>query len=252
MPQHLIHIVFLFALGACLGSFLNVVVWRLPRIEGPVDESLARSLWRTFQGLAYPPSHCPKCNTKLAWYDNIPVFGWIALAAALLNLVRPSIVLMSVALAAAGFGLVMHNAGLSGLAVALLILSLARPAPAPARPVRDSGRACRRPRSGRVGGPRGGGPAPAGDAPRGRSRGHPARRRPRRPPPLNAGGSRDHRIVAACIGVFARVCGNNSMITDEGGPAGQERGSSRSASAAVMSSSRTKSKAPSLKKLQFW
>jgi hypothetical protein len=43
---------------------------------------------------------------------------------------RPSIVLMVVALAASGFGLVMHNANLSGLAVALLILSLARPAPA--------------------------------------------------------------------------------------------------------------------------
>jgi hypothetical protein len=61
---------------------------------------------------------------------NHAVFGWVALAAALLNLVRPSIVLMSVALAAAGFGLVLHNAGLAGLAVALLILSLARPAPA--------------------------------------------------------------------------------------------------------------------------
>jgi hypothetical protein len=59
------------------------------------------------------------------------VFGWVALAAALLNLVRPSIVLTTVALAAGGFGLVMHNAGLSGLAIALLILSLARPAPKP-------------------------------------------------------------------------------------------------------------------------
>ena len=61
---------------------------------------------------------------------NHNVFGWVALAAALLNLMRPSIVLMVVALAAAGFGLVLHNADLSGLAVALLILSLARPAPA--------------------------------------------------------------------------------------------------------------------------
>jgi len=61
---------------------------------------------------------------------NHSVFGWVALAAALLNLIRPSIVLVSVALAAAGFGLVLHNAGLAGLAVAILILSLARPAPA--------------------------------------------------------------------------------------------------------------------------
>jgi hypothetical protein len=61
---------------------------------------------------------------------NHSVFGAVALAAALLNLCRPSIVLTSLALAAAGFGLVMHNAGLSGLAAALLVLSLARPAPA--------------------------------------------------------------------------------------------------------------------------
>ena len=62
---------------------------------------------------------------------NHGVFGWVALVAALLNLVRPSIVLISITLAAAGFGLVLHNAGLAGLAVALVILSLARPAPAP-------------------------------------------------------------------------------------------------------------------------
>ncbi len=61
---------------------------------------------------------------------NHSVFGWIALGAALLNLVRPSIVLITIALIAAGFGLVLHNADLSGLAAALLILSLARPAPA--------------------------------------------------------------------------------------------------------------------------
>jgi hypothetical protein len=52
------------------------------------------------------------------------------LAAAVLNLVRPSIVLVAIGIAAAGFGLVLHNAALSGLAAALLILSLARPAPA--------------------------------------------------------------------------------------------------------------------------
>jgi hypothetical protein len=61
---------------------------------------------------------------------NHSAFGWISLAAALLNLVRPSIVLVSVALAAAGFGLILHNADLSGLAIALLVISLARPAPA--------------------------------------------------------------------------------------------------------------------------
>ena len=57
------------------------------------------------------------------------IFGWCALCCALLNLMRPSILLTSVALAATAFGLVLYNAGLAGLAAALMILSLARPAP---------------------------------------------------------------------------------------------------------------------------
>jgi hypothetical protein len=61
---------------------------------------------------------------------NHSVFGWVALGAALLNLFRPSIVLVVVALAATAFGLVLHNANLAGVAAALLMLSLARPAPA--------------------------------------------------------------------------------------------------------------------------
>jgi hypothetical protein len=58
------------------------------------------------------------------------VLGWAAIAAALLNLMRPSVVVLSFALIATAFGLVLHNTGLSGLAAALLMLSLARPAPA--------------------------------------------------------------------------------------------------------------------------
>ena len=61
---------------------------------------------------------------------NHQAFGGVALVAALLNLLRPSLVLVSLALAAAGFGIVLHNADLSALAAGLLILSLARPAPA--------------------------------------------------------------------------------------------------------------------------
>ncbi|MFY9695620.1 MAG: hypothetical protein WA776_14545 [Xanthobacteraceae bacterium] len=63
-------------------------------------------------------------------FFNHDVFGGVALVAAVLNLVRPSIVLTSLALAAAGFGIVLHNAELSALAAGLLILSLARRAPA--------------------------------------------------------------------------------------------------------------------------
>ena len=47
---------------------------------------------------------------------NHDVFGGVALVAALLNLIRPSIVLMSLSLAAAGFGIVLHNTDLSALA----------------------------------------------------------------------------------------------------------------------------------------
>jgi hypothetical protein len=57
------------------------------------------------------------------------VFGWVAVAFALLNFVRPSILLVAAALAAAAFGIVLHNADLSALAAGVLILSLARPAP---------------------------------------------------------------------------------------------------------------------------
>ena len=62
---------------------------------------------------------------------NHQVFGVVALAAALLNQIRPSIVLVAITLAVSAFGLVLHNSELCGLAVALLVLSLARPAPAP-------------------------------------------------------------------------------------------------------------------------
>jgi hypothetical protein len=62
---------------------------------------------------------------------NYGVFGGVAIVAALLNLVRPSIVLLSVALSATCFGIVLHNTDLSAIAAAVLILSLARPAPAP-------------------------------------------------------------------------------------------------------------------------
>jgi NADH:ubiquinone oxidoreductase subunit K len=72
---------------------------------------------------------CATFRVAIALF-NIGAFGFLALTAAALNLVRPAIALVAVSLAAAGFGLVLHNANLSALAVALLILSLARRAPA--------------------------------------------------------------------------------------------------------------------------
>ena len=54
---------FSFWLGACIASFLNVVIWRVPRGESIVS----------------PPSHCPKCNAPIKWWQNIPVISWLAL-----------------------------------------------------------------------------------------------------------------------------------------------------------------------------
>jgi hypothetical protein len=59
------------------------------------------------------------------------VFGIAALLIAALNLLRPSLVLFAAALAAACFGVVLYNVGLSALAAGLLVLSLARRAPEP-------------------------------------------------------------------------------------------------------------------------
>lgn len=56
-------IVFSFLFGSAVGSFLNVVAWRVPR-----GESIVR-----------PASRCTSCGTPIMWYDNIPVFSWFAL-----------------------------------------------------------------------------------------------------------------------------------------------------------------------------
>lgn len=47
--------------GACVGSFLNVCAYRWPEELSVVS----------------PPSRCPKCGTRIKWYDNVPVLGWI-------------------------------------------------------------------------------------------------------------------------------------------------------------------------------
>jgi leader peptidase (prepilin peptidase)/N-methyltransferase len=51
-------------LGLLIGSFLNVVVWRVPRGESVVS----------------PPSACPDCGTAIRHRDNVPVAGWLLLA----------------------------------------------------------------------------------------------------------------------------------------------------------------------------
>ena len=60
------------------------------------------------------------------------VFGSVALVVATLHVIRPSIVLLTLGLIAAGLGIVLYNIALSGIAIGLLILGFARPAPATA------------------------------------------------------------------------------------------------------------------------
>ena len=56
------------------------------------------------------------------------VFGFVALGAALLNLIRPALPLFAIAIVATAFGLVLYNTSLAGLAAGLMIMSFARPA----------------------------------------------------------------------------------------------------------------------------
>jgi leader peptidase (prepilin peptidase) / N-methyltransferase len=56
---------FAFALGAIVGSFLNVVIHRYPREES----------------IVFPGSHCPHCNAPIGWYDNIPILSYAILGA---------------------------------------------------------------------------------------------------------------------------------------------------------------------------
>jgi len=49
--------------GLCVGSFLNVVIYRLPNN----------------MSLANPPSHCPNCGYELKWYDNVPILAYLFL-----------------------------------------------------------------------------------------------------------------------------------------------------------------------------
>lgn len=55
--------VFIFLVGACVGSFLNVCIYRIP-----LDQSVA-----------FPRSHCPGCKKPIAWYDNIPILSYFIL-----------------------------------------------------------------------------------------------------------------------------------------------------------------------------
>ena len=67
--------VFLFLLGCCIGSFLNVVIWRTPNYGRPVR--LGDKIGPLT--LSFPPSHCPHCHTLIRVRHNIPVIGYLLL-----------------------------------------------------------------------------------------------------------------------------------------------------------------------------
>lgn len=56
-------IILIAIIGLCIGSFLNVCIYRIPREES----------------ISFPSSHCTKCSHKLEWYELIPVFSYIFL-----------------------------------------------------------------------------------------------------------------------------------------------------------------------------
>jgi leader peptidase (prepilin peptidase)/N-methyltransferase len=55
--------IFIFLLGACIGSFLNVIIHRIPNEES----------------IVFPNSACPKCKNPIKPYDNIPILSWLIL-----------------------------------------------------------------------------------------------------------------------------------------------------------------------------
>lgn len=92
----------LFVLGCCVGSFGNVLVWRVPkRVRAPdeLDRAARRSEGEAESGaressdreagilpsseramsIVAPGSYCPHCRHPLAWYENVPVVSWLAL-----------------------------------------------------------------------------------------------------------------------------------------------------------------------------
>lgn len=65
----MIAVIFAAVLGAVVGSFCNVVIWRLPKIlTGEAGMSLS-----------WPASHCPDCRRAILWRHNIPLLGWLCL-----------------------------------------------------------------------------------------------------------------------------------------------------------------------------
>lgn len=97
--SQLFTIVIVAALGLCVGSFLNVVIYRTPVImqrewrkesaqfwqeapdlEQPHKDALKKAVAQDVPiSLSFPPSRCPKCHHAIRFYENIPVVSWLFL-----------------------------------------------------------------------------------------------------------------------------------------------------------------------------
>ncbi len=102
-------------LGAIVGSFLNVVAYRLPRHES----------------LVTPTSHCPGCGTPVKPYDNIPVLSWLLLRGHCRSCnapISPRYPLVEGLTAALCVGAVLAHSSAVGIALSILLILLVVPA----------------------------------------------------------------------------------------------------------------------------
>jgi leader peptidase (prepilin peptidase)/N-methyltransferase len=108
-------ITFAGVLGAIVGSFLNVVVHRLPR-----HESLVR-----------PASHCPRCGTPVKPYDNIPILSWLLLRGRCRSCgepISPRYPLVEAMTAVLCVGAVLVHDTAAGIALSLALILIVVPA----------------------------------------------------------------------------------------------------------------------------
>jgi leader peptidase (prepilin peptidase)/N-methyltransferase len=102
-------------LGAIIGSFLNVVAYRLPRHES----------------LITPASHCPRCGTPVKPYDNIPIISWLLLRGhcrSCAEPISPRYPLVEALTAALCVGAVLVHDSAGSIALAILTILIVVPA----------------------------------------------------------------------------------------------------------------------------
>jgi leader peptidase (prepilin peptidase)/N-methyltransferase len=108
-------ITFAGVLGAIVGSFLNVVSYRLPRHESLIS----------------PASHCPKCETTVKPYDNIPILSWLLLRGHCRSCaapISPRYPLVEALTAALCVGAVLAHSSASAIALSITLILLVVPA----------------------------------------------------------------------------------------------------------------------------